>query len=391
METKIEYMIIKTIYNKYGLQATDKSCETIRILRQLAPDRPDDETSGFLAYNVADNNRMKMKTGRFLTRKLHLNNGFLSDVIIQRLASEINTELFPGLGIHRDTGEDIYDNYYKEVGGSSCMTGNHADYVRLYCDNPDQIFQLVVKQNGDSARAIVWKLDSGQHFMDRVYCTCEYLRDQIRQYADSQGWILRRSDEPACHMRETLVVSGLDYTDGEVPWMDTLTRYCIEDNRLTVGNRLQYSDGCLQNQDGSISGASCCNCGTGTNENDRYTDDSGEIYCEGCYHEAYSCCDRCDEPTLHENIVCVDENNYWCDDCVSSYAVQCNECNKTTATWILIDENDYCESCAESFPMCNDCGERTEEVNDCGYCEDCESDHANEIPCGVETRPLFKE
>lgn len=388
----MEYLIIKTIYQQYGKQATNRSCEIVRMIRELQPGKPDDETQGFIAYNMPNKDRMKMKTGRFLTRKLHLNNGFLSDTAIQRLASEINTELFPSLGIRLDTGEAIYDNYYNDIGGSSCMTGSCADYVRLYCDNEDQISQLVIVQNGDSARAIIWKLDNGRYFMDRIYATCGYLQDRLRDYAKHQGWDLRDNDDMDCSVPSDMVVSGLAWTDGEVPYMDSLRYYRIEDGLLTVLSNSRCSDGTLDSQDGTIENQDhCCNCNTSVDEDDIYSNDDSEIYCEDCYNDIYSYCEKCEETVLRDDIVCVDGDNYWCKYCADSHATQCEKCSEYVTTSITVDGDEYCEDCAQDFPICEDCGEYTEEVNQCGYCEDCEPDHEDEIPCAALTGQLFKK
>ena len=65
-----------------------------RRLEQLEPDVPDDSTSGFLAYNVSkDRPRMKIKIGRFFTKKLQLNSGYLNDATIQSISTTISMKL----------------------------------------------------------------------------------------------------------------------------------------------------------------------------------------------------------------------------------------------------------------------------------------------------------
>ncbi|KKN26566.1 hypothetical protein LCGC14_0873340 [marine sediment metagenome] len=386
----IELQIVKTIYAQFGAIHTTAIAGIVRALRECQPDKPEDKTSGFIAYNVPGKARMKMKTGRFLVRKLKLNT-ILPDSIVQRLASEINADLFPGFGIRLDTGDGIRENYRNEVGGSACMSDSNCGYVGLYCDNPERISQLIIEQNGDSARAIVWKLDDGRFFMDRVYCTCEYLRDQIRQYSKARGWILRSNDAPRDTTPISLVVSDLDFTEGEVPWLDTLKQYNIENGKLTVGNQLSYSMGELQNQDGSIkSGPLCTSCNEVVNEDCCHFGNASEIYCENCYHELFYRCDKCNEDISIDDIIMrVDGWLYWCDFCVDLYAMQCKECSGYFTDAVYIDGDEHCMPCAEQYPICNDCGKYTKEVDQCGYCADCEEEHINEIPCKTVTSLLF--
>ncbi len=377
----MECVIIKTIYAYNGQYLTSGISQIVRTIRQLQPDKPEDETQGFIAYNVPNKDRMKMKTGRFLVRKLGLQT-VLPDTAIQRLASEINAMLFPGFGIRLDTGEDIYENYHNEVGGRSCMTGSSADCVRLYVDNPTRFSQLIIEQNGDSARAMVFHLDNGDILVGRVYATCEYLKARIKDYAESQGWAPRLSG----------TISGLEYTDGEIPFMDDLNQYRIDNNLLTIGTCLPSGIGVLNSQDGNLEEQRpCCDCGEHVDEDDCYSNENGELYCESCWHATYSYCDKCSHEVLREDIREVDGDKYWCESCADRHAYQCEECEEYSTDTITIDDNEYCQSCAERYPICEDCGEYVREANEQGHCEDCAIDHENEILCGAETQLLCGE
>ena len=374
----MEYCIIKAIHKQHGQEHTHQIAIVVRSLRELQPDKPEDETQGFLAYNVPGKARMKMKTGRFLVRKLGLQT-LLPDTAVQTLASKINAELFPGFGIRLDSGDDIRENYRDKVGGCSCMTGDCADYVGLYCDNPTRFSQLIIEQNGDSARAMVFHLDSGNTMLGRVYATCEYLKQRVRDYAEQQSWTTLGG-----------TMSGLEYTDGEVPYMDNLQSYRIDGGLLTIGSCLDRAMGKLTSQCGSLdSGTSCLNCNEIVSEDCSYCDDYGNTYCEVCWDELLSCCNICGETVPKDDIEIVDEDQYWCENCIDNHAKQCESCNKFITDAVDVDGDSYCPSCAEAYPICNDCGEYTLETNNCGYCVDCKEYHVDEIPCGVETMLLF--
>lgn len=396
-------LILSTIYKQGYYMTYARYAAIWRIWQELEPTKPDDGISGFVAYNVPDNRmimfegkrysvtarraqpRMKMKTGRFLTRKLHLNNGFLPDTLIQRIASEINYYLFPEQTIRIDTGAAIYDNYRDEVGGHSCMTGHCAEYVGFYVDNPGRFSQIVAEQGNDSARAIVFHLDDGETLLGRIYSTCEYLKDRIRTYAKDHNWL---TNDAGC------VMSGLRYTDGEMPYMDSMYEYKLHGNTITIGRGLDCCDGELQQTDGYLDTGvycCCCNCGDNVHEDDVCYNNNGDSYCGGCYDETYGYCEKCEEEYLREDTVCVDGDVYWCEYCADRHAYQCEDCGDWFTSTVTIENEEYCESCAESYPICNDCGEFVKETNDCGYCDACAPDHEDEIPCRAETVPLWQE
>ena len=370
----MELLIVKTIHAHNGHIHTTHIAHVVQVLRSLQPGKPEDGTQGFIAYNVPGKDRMKMKTGRFLTRKLGLQT-VLPDTVIQRLASEINTVLFPGFGVRLDTGDDIQENYRDEIGGGSCMTGGCASYVGLYVDNPTRFSQLIIEQNGDSARAMVFHLDSGDTMLGRVYATCEYLKGQIRDYAEQQGWLPNGSNG---------AISGLDYTDGEIPYMDSLKEYRIEDGLLTIGNSLPHSQGVLDSQNGELETRTPCqNCNQSVDEDNSYSNDDGETFCESCYYEIYSYCEKCDHTVCRDDIRCIDGDTSWCDSCANHYANKCENCGDYFTDTVTIDDNEYCPNCAESYPICEDCSEHTLKTNDCGCCEDCDGHHIDEIPCNA--------
>jgi hypothetical protein len=275
---KMKQLIFKEIYRAGVYMSYGRYAGLMRRLEDLQPGKPEDGTSGFLAYNVPGKDRMKMKTGRFLTRRLNLNSGFLSDSVIQHIASAINESLFPDLGVRLDKGSAITRNYRNEVGGHSCMTGGCAECTKLYEMNPDKFQQLIMEQNGDSARAIVHKLDSGEFAIDRVYATSEYLKNRMKEYAAGQGW--RNVYEV-----DGGTVSGLEYDDNCIPYMDSMIWGTVRGGLLTISTE-EGGDCTLQNTDGTLeNGSVCCeNCGDNVSEdNVYYAEDGG--YCEHCYSE----------------------------------------------------------------------------------------------------------
>ena len=70
-----------------------------KSLSELQPDIPKDGIRNFISYNVLNKPRMKLRTTRFLSRKLKLNSGFLNDRSLQDLGNIINLELY---GVQED-------------------------------------------------------------------------------------------------------------------------------------------------------------------------------------------------------------------------------------------------------------------------------------------------
>lgn len=110
--------IEKEVFASYGFNAWLSRSYIIRdVLLKLVVTTPDDNSAGFIAYDVPGKNRMKMKTGKFLNRKLNLNNGYLNDVSLRRIADSINEAVNPDYNCELVSGDTIYQNYKDGIGG----------------------------------------------------------------------------------------------------------------------------------------------------------------------------------------------------------------------------------------------------------------------------------
>jgi len=313
-----------------------KRGQIIDTLHELEPGKPDDGIVGFIAYNVPGKDRMKMKTGRFLTRKLGLNNGFLADQQIQSIAAKINMEFFPDITIRLDKGKRITLNYENAIGGTSCMTEGNANCTRLYESDSDRFQQLIMIYGSNSARAIVHKLDNGQYLLDRVYADSEELKEVMQNYAIEHNWLYRTSNLPGRNnisngLSSECIVSDLCYEKGEVPYMDTLTQYCIENGRLTIFHPSvdKRSDGeldstCGELEDKDYITCECCGCRY-------YIDYSYYIgdynYCESCYNKHFFYCECCQEDCSKEDMVLIMGTDICvCQHCADRHYHQCRDC-----------------------------------------------------------------
>ncbi len=345
------------------------------------PDKPDDSSTGFIAFDVPGKERLKLKTARYLTRKCKLNKvAALNDEQIRILAEKINGLLWTTEelnDVELICGKAITEAYSDEVGGSSCMSGCNSSYTCLYEVNPTRFEMLIIRCGNDSARAIVHKLDSGQKLLGVVYATAEHLLDMVENFAENQGWLIYGN--VGYSERSSWIMSDLQFCDGEIPYMDVLTSGSIDDGLLTAS----YNSGDfeLQNTNGSINSYICISCSNTMHEDDAYSDDNGEIYCEHCFHKAFLHCERCEDLTYKENAVFIENAEiYVCQNCALNHYYCCETCSeyRTIDDMQIFDDNAYCENCFDKIAdYCEDCSKAfyTEDLTTVGdsgpLCKDC--------------------
>lgn len=147
------------------------------------------------------------------------------------------------------SGEDIRhwylrDNYQATSGelSNSCMSYDYCQgFLDLYCMNPDQVSLLVLKSKEDKliGRALLWTLDNGDKFMDRVYSVMDSDRRLFTDHARDNGWVhtkdgmLKKGKElyDESHLYVTLDRSKFDY----YPYLDTL-KYLAGDTLSAQGD-----------------------------------------------------------------------------------------------------------------------------------------------------------
>lgn len=369
--------VFKTVYRK----------KLYDNMNKLQPGKPDDKDFNKIAYNVSNDKRMKIKTGKFIGKKLDIHS--FSTAQLEELSSIINLKLFPeSLGPKILRGVAITTAYENSVGSRSCMTGECAEYTRLYEMNPDRIGLFVMTAGNYSARAVLWTLDNGRTLLDRVYCNNEVIRELMKQHAIKENWLYKHSfnvldsDNNCEYPKSKLVVSGLEYTDGCIPYMDTLTHGTENNGKLDVG----YFDGSLlDSQEGLLfCGNECYHCGEAFPEEEiNMICDS--LVCETCESELYFYCGNCCESySLDDSHFIESEQSYVCDTCFEDYTF-CDDCEEyysnSNVSLITVDgvDKDVCDSCIDNFQEC-ECGQYQEFLNevdngDKHVCDSCLSDY----------------
>jgi len=160
-------------------------------------------------------------------------------------------------------GSDIqhyyeYENYNLEENsgtlGNSCMAEVDGSYMDIYSNNPNQCKLIIlydnrgaINDNGEYrseniiGRALLWKIDSGEMFMDRIYYNVDSLRDIFKKYAARNDYYTRGNLDwddgtivisKGTENRTAKLVVTLDTVSNlhDYPYLDTLM-YFNEDSK----------------------------------------------------------------------------------------------------------------------------------------------------------------
>lgn len=140
----------------------------------------------------------------------------------------------------------------------SCMRYSDAQqYLKIYTRNPHKIKLLVMKHRrlgSVMGRALVWSLDSGKIFMDRIYACHDRYVEEFKKYAADREWMYKSSQgtgsgsivhyvkgKGEVHDSDPeLTVSGIQTAFSHMPYMDTLF--------YTSGDNCKSQDGIASNK-----------------------------------------------------------------------------------------------------------------------------------------------
>lgn len=137
-------------------------------------------------------------------------------------------------------------NYYRNAGtlGNSCMKEKGSDFFKIYSQNPDVCRMAILYDDFGSVtngkytsnrivgRAIVWTLDDGKIFMDRIYGIEDAVIDKFKNFASSQGWFYKRYQDRDTNphitgpggqnINQELKVIARNVSHTRYPYMDTI-------------------------------------------------------------------------------------------------------------------------------------------------------------------------
>ena len=246
---------------------------------------------------------------------------------------------------------------------NSCMRYSSCeDYFSVYTENKDKVSLLILKSEDNedkiTGRALIWKLDSGETFMDRIYYTKEEEVELFKEYARKNGWIFK--------VRQNMDFWGdVEFTDGKqnsmiikvtlntnfdkFPYMDTMRFLYKNKGIISNQERLDndYNDHRLDRTEGWLSGCDTCDgeesitCGECDGDGKvscRRCRGNCTVKCRECDGEGDSECGECDgsgevEGSDGENVPCsycsnqLHSGRISCDECDGSGEVDCSLCD----------------------------------------------------------------
>lgn len=178
----------------------------------------DKEHSGIKAVNIHDEKGMvlvlnekdktvPLKVGKFLS-KLYEVKGPDVEEFLEEYVSYQPKKYEGNPNIEIVEGEDLikwyHQNNYGSIDGykvSSCSSYSNKPeaFYRILADNPKQVKLLVYFKNYDGkkklvGRCLLWYLDNGKVFMDRIYTTTSNIRNEIRIHCVENGFYVRSHD-----------------------------------------------------------------------------------------------------------------------------------------------------------------------------------------------------
>jgi len=159
------------------------------------------------------------------------------NITIKTGKGEVNLGTIKVVKGHDITNYYLHTNYASKKGelSKSCMRYKKCQmYVDFYEHFPDKI-QLVVKIDDAGkllARAVLWKLDSGLYYMDRIYQTTAGDKDDMLIWAKNNK--IRQSFDKSNVDSKWRVSLPNSAEMLQVPWMDTFNFGYVDDKKFVL-------------------------------------------------------------------------------------------------------------------------------------------------------------
>jgi hypothetical protein len=182
--------------------------------------------------------------------------------------------------------------------------------------------------------------------------------------------------------------------------LEVTTSYVNSECGFYVGHNLKDlpSNYTIEMEGGSC--YTCAGCHESVSEDYSFCAND-ETYCESCYSENFTTCERCDDTTASDDAEAVitrfshrgNTTQTWCRYCARNYASECDRCDAhysdDTFSRNVQGEN-WCEECAEDSTHCEECDEDfpSSDVNEFDnrmLCNDCFSSAEIELAEELDT------
>ena len=301
----------------------------------------------------------KTSIGRVARRMLEVAGKKFTDVELEEFVNEFKFrisiqkdrsklfELVEGEKIKYWYHHDRYDNTKAGTLHGSCMRYKKCQkYFGIYTENP-KVCKLLILKSPDNpeliiGRALVWTLDNGEIFMDRIYFSYESDVNLFKDYAIKNGWCYKQRQvssidttiewTPEKVRKGDLTVKLENSYFDDYPYMDTL-KY-LDESADTISTNNYRSDLTLESTEGgredrcdNCNGSgrvSCYECGGDGRVDCGRCDGDGEVDCSNCDGNGTVNCSTCDGDGEIEG-----ENGKMneCPDCNGNGQVDCEDCD----------------------------------------------------------------
>lgn len=219
-------------------------------------------------------NRSKIKIGRIVRALLKSSQIEFTDKEIEEFVNaykstiDILNDAFNKFDVV--SGKDLLyfyklDNYAEESGtlGNSCMATVDSDFLYIYSGNPEQVKLVILyDSNGkivDSryksgkimGRALLWKLDDGEMFMDRIYTINDSDVELFKKFAERNDWWYKRRqdssnkfiiDKGTDSKTNPILKTKLKNWDDEYPYVDSLTYFDSETGYISTHREFKIGE-----------------------------------------------------------------------------------------------------------------------------------------------------
>jgi hypothetical protein len=257
---------------------------------------------------------------------------------------------------------------------NSCMSSVPWSYFHIYTENTDRVSMVIYRWLEDTdkiiGRALVWTLNDGKRFMDRIYCVKDSDIQLFKEYAKERGIYSKHynsSTDSGLAVSPTGEQVKLDLTVSirkgyydNYPYLDTLKYWSPSG---IISNKKSSDSYTLEDTSGEY--VRCDSCG-GSGRVECYDcGGRGTWECDDCYGRGTTSCGDCDgdgkvdcstcdgsgkDPDNEESECnnCSGEGRIECGDCGGYGKVDCDNCNG--------DGRFDCDSCGGDGEYdCSDC------------------------------------
>ena len=328
---------------------------------------------------VTNSKFQQIKIGRLVRSLTKLSGNKVTDKEVEIFVNEFkskyeffrnsfrNFKLVSGDEIKYWYSSDNYSDGRSTLHNSCMRYPECQNYFGIYVENP-QVCQLLIhkkdfEENKITGRAIVWKLDNGDTFMDRIYYSKDSEVGLFIEYAKSNGWAYKSNQSVDGDVflngslySKDLTVKLKNFNFKYYPYLDTISY--LSSNGILSKDKIEKRSKRLRSAEGGIEGCEC---------SDGYVD------CTTCDGGGKYDCNRCDGEGSIECSDCGGSGEYECNYCEGSGKIEdlvCKDCNGSGST--------NCSACDNEPIECSDCGGSGEiECEDCSgrgsvECENCE-------------------